>query len=40
MAEEANTYLEQQNIVAAQEVLMEYLNKLDDIIVPPYQVCQ
>ena len=39
MAEEANTYLEQQNIAKAQEVFMDYLNKLDDLIAPPYQVC-
>ena len=38
MPEEANGYLQQQNIVKAQEVFMAYLNKLDDLIAPPYQV--
>jgi len=37
MAEEANTYLEQQNIVKAQDVFINYLDKLDDLIAPPYQ---
>lgn len=37
MAEEANALLEKQNIVKAQEVFKEYLNKLDDLIAPPYQ---
>merc|ERR1719228_2819553 len=37
MAEQANEYLEKQNIVKAQEVFINYMNKLDDLVAPPYQ---
>ena len=37
MAEEAVTCLGTQNIAKAQQLFSSYLNKLDDLIAPPYQ---